>query len=376
MRRINFNDGEGLTFEDLNKISQLADRNLTRRVLTSLRAAGISNQPGLMLWAGSNFSLSGSDSRTVTLTHGYYGQAETPADNDSPDIALAEAASASYQLDAATSGTAYRRDILEARIESESTAEAETRDFKDAVTGVVTTTSFNKRRRRLVTIQVKKGTDQVSENAANTNEPAVTAGFTKIYSFLVPPTGNPVSELKVWDWHVPGTWAPHFVPAEHIGIGTGSSITLATDGDFGFRVTWPNGVGGTVAGRCFPQRSNFGPDAADRTFNARLLAVRSLARVRNGSGGFAFTIRKPSDTGSTQVVSIAYTANASVLIRNTLFSLISGQAPIWMTGEPNRNRPFDGDCEGPLYFNYADEGDGTADARLFWAQFEWLAMGI
>lgn len=191
MRRVNFNDGEGLTFEDLNLISKLCDRHISLAFRQDIN-------PGVVVLGSDNplyvsgftpIAQSGTGNRTLTPTDALWVGAAAAPGVDDPLVYPGRSLSAAYTLDANTSGSVWRRDILEAQFAAETTGENETRDFKDAVTGVVTTTSMAKRRLRMVNIQVKKGTDQASEAAADANEPAPTAGWVKILSALVDNTG-------------------------------------------------------------------------------------------------------------------------------------------------------------------------------------------
>lgn len=199
MRRMKFNDGEGITYEDLNMIGQLGDRALTRYALSNvcyqtLLEAGTGTMP--LFVRGTGWAHSGTGNRTFTWYNSLWCQFQDGFDNafdlgdDDGDLMLLVLPETSVTFDAPTSGSVYRRDIIQVQAAAELDTESESRDFKDATTGVVTTQSMNKRRVRRMTMQVVKGTDQVSESLADANEPAVTAGWTKIFSCLIPPTGS------------------------------------------------------------------------------------------------------------------------------------------------------------------------------------------
>jgi hypothetical protein len=192
-RRVEFHAGEGCEETDDNMVGQLAER-AAYRALREMISTAVDEDAGVdepMLVRGADVSHSGTGTRTITLTNGLWIQAaDVPLEiGDTPEVYFGDSVGAAYTLDANTSGSLYRRDILQLRIDAESTTDPESRDFEDAATRALTTQVFNKRRVRTVTISVKKGTDQVSEALADANEPTADAGYVKIFSFLVDNTG-------------------------------------------------------------------------------------------------------------------------------------------------------------------------------------------
>ena len=194
MRRVEFYDGEGIDPDDDNLVGKLADRAAYRALREQIQTAvDDAGADAALLVRGADPSHSGTGSRTITLTNGLWCAAEDnppAAASDAPEVYFGDSTGAAYVLDANTSGAVYRRDILQARIDAESTTDSEPRDFEDSATRALTTQAFNKRRVRTVTISVKKGTDPASEALADANEPAPDAGFVKIFSFLVDNTGT------------------------------------------------------------------------------------------------------------------------------------------------------------------------------------------
>lgn len=201
MRRVLFNDGEGLVHDDLNLIAKLSDRALTRYSIAHAMRTNLEIDGG---WgggpyhvAGASPTLSGTENRTVTIQPGIWCMGDTAFDptadyaTDDPEIILLDQPSTVLQLDAATSGTAHRRDLVEIQLDAESSVDSESRTVEDAATRALSTASLFKRRTRRIRLQVKKGVDAASEALAM--EPAATAGWTKIYCFYVPPTGSSVS---------------------------------------------------------------------------------------------------------------------------------------------------------------------------------------
>lgn len=192
-RRVEFHDGEGADETDINMVGKLAERAAYRpwREMIQVAVDDVGADYPLLV-RGAEPSHSGTGTRTINLTNGLWCAAEDnppAAAGDAPEVYFGDSTGAAYVLDANTSGAVYRRDILQLRIDAESTTGSESRDFEDAATRALSTQSFNKRRVRTVTVQVKKGTDQASEALADANEPAADAGFTKIFSFLVDNAG-------------------------------------------------------------------------------------------------------------------------------------------------------------------------------------------
>lgn len=194
MRRVKFNDGEGVVYSDFDMAGQLADRSATRALREMIQTAvdDVGGADLALLVRGAVPTHSGTGTRTITLTDGLWCAAEdnpAAAAGDVPEVYFGDSTGAAYVLDANTGGAVYRRDILQVKINAASDAVSETRDFKDATTGVVTTQSMYKRSVRTVLISVKKGADQVSEALADSNEPTPDAGYVKIFSFLIDNTG-------------------------------------------------------------------------------------------------------------------------------------------------------------------------------------------
>lgn len=198
-RRVEINDGQAIDLVDLNAIGKLAERVLSHFLWSE--AAVAEDGFGTPLLVNGFFpELSGTGNRTVTIGRGVAIQPEfPPSDDDDPFVTIGETAEQVFTLDAPTSGSVYRRDVLQYKLDAEDTTESESRDFEDAATRALSSQTFDTRRVRGVLISVKKGTDQTSEALANANEPAVDAGYQKLYSVLVPNAGS-VSDAKIKRW--------------------------------------------------------------------------------------------------------------------------------------------------------------------------------
>lgn len=147
------------------------------------------------------------------------------------------------------------------------------RDFKDATTGVVTTTTPNKERWVRVTAQINKGTP-----SATPAYPTPTAGFRAITAVIVPATSNaPIDPGNVRDLRWP------LGNVDVYDVCANAMLTPVTTGN-----QWSYTIGGTPA----PQVA--GPPAGTQSAyalcpfsgnNGRLLAVGAQGMAGSGSGG-------------------------------------------------------------------------------------------
>lgn len=360
MRRVEFYDGEADDPADDNMVGQLADRHLARYLLRPMIEAGAAHIPTttLRLVRGAGFLLSGTGNRTINLADGYYAQGVAPATADDPDVVTGEYGAAAYVLDANTSGAVYRRDILQARIDAESTTGSESRDFEDAATRALSTQSFDKRRVRTVTISVKKGADQVSEALANANEPAPDAGYTKIYSFLVDNTGA-VAEAKVWDWHTPVGSQFINVDACDFAASNGTPTLRGSSATPGPRWNVPNGSLMDLYGRSQRIRWSL----------ARLVAIRPIYTARDGGSNLIFELREPTGSTALEVLTAALTADIA-LNNTTITTFVNG--PVWWSSARNRGLSgFPPTVKLPPFVRWRDQGTATGDAELYAVELVW-----
>ena len=188
-----FNDGEGIHHEDFN----LAQRHIVRMLTDGLlkhRYWDRGNFNGTAFrpfYDAGVLTGSGTGNRTISATGGAYlwNLGTSNADDQNLIIGQFDTTDFATTLDSATTGSDWRRDICEVKVELDD-FDLTNRDFKDAITGALTTSSFNKSHGAVVTVQYIKGVDQTSEALADANEPATTAGFVKIASFLIDNTGT------------------------------------------------------------------------------------------------------------------------------------------------------------------------------------------
>lgn len=220
-----FNDGEGLVFGDLNDLARMGHARVTDQLLE--RTAGYiatssNNDPDLPGEAGQNpatfsliYTMSGGDcmivegsaATKVALRPGTLFQKIAGADGNEPSFlpfTINSVADVDLTI-AAGDATNPRVDILQCKLEWES-AVTESRDFKDATTGVVTTITPNKRRRVKATFSIKQGTA-----AATPVYPAPDTGYALLAAVRVPATwttgtdadGATGTALKLYQCTVP-----------------------------------------------------------------------------------------------------------------------------------------------------------------------------
>jgi hypothetical protein len=122
-----------------------------------------------------------------------------------------------------------RIDVVEVKLET-ITADSTSRDFEDAVTEALTTTSVDKTRRTQITIQIKQGTP-----AASPGFPALTAGFVGLGAVLVPAlhAGVFVAETHLSDLRIPLGVKRSVTYAESM-VADGTAWTKAGDAASGF----------------------------------------------------------------------------------------------------------------------------------------------
>lgn len=133
---------------------------------------------------------------------------------------------------AAASAGNFRRDIIQARLTPVNDA-AVARDFEDAVTRNVTTTSSQVRRiRAVVEYQRKAGVEQATQPLADTpaNEQTPDVGWFKIGSVLCNDTGLMV-ETNYWDWRKPWGSSRGLVSARDFYSDAGN-LTLVNSGEY------------------------------------------------------------------------------------------------------------------------------------------------
>jgi hypothetical protein len=207
-KRVLFNDGEGLVHDDLNNMQAFNSARLLDQYLSELRRNGHmtfaeinSHDPELScgqsvfdtsklifaLTAGGGFIIPGGSSRQIRNREGTILQWTAAPDGDEEKLLSYRLAENEVNLTLDVGDATHPRiDIIEVKLELVD-GDSESRDFKDAVTGGLSTISTDKTRRVSATIQVKKGTP-----AATPSHPNTTSGFASLGAVHVPATHNAV----------------------------------------------------------------------------------------------------------------------------------------------------------------------------------------
>jgi len=211
-KQVLFSDGEALRSDDFNDLQKLIQAYVADGVLSMLgysddtsaipsgleQASAVGNGGAVFVDEATNL--------TVDFAPGMIGQHSGAAvTGDTPAMLW-------YYMEAAdvpdktrpVATTNPRWDILTVQL-TEADGSSENRDFKDAITGALSTQSFNKRRRVTATFTWTQGTE-----AASPVEPAVPAGQVKLCAVKVPtaaavfsPFGSGLDSSELRDYRVP-----------------------------------------------------------------------------------------------------------------------------------------------------------------------------
>lgn len=195
-KEILFNDGEGLDYNDFNTMQRQAralvcDGLLANRARTEQSLVSTIEQGHLFAIGLGGAPQVGGGALTVTNHAGVIAFPTSISVGLSDPNFLVYYLSAGELLSTLAVGDATnpRIDLICVKLEqvSNDAADNETRDFKDATTGVITSQTMVKRRKVKLTKQVVAGTP-----AGSPVEPAVPAGFKKWAAITVPANHNAV----------------------------------------------------------------------------------------------------------------------------------------------------------------------------------------
>lgn len=194
-----WSDGEGLTHGDLNDASAWALARLCDQLLEhNAGILGANKDPDLWAENGADTDLvsllytatggdamlkQGTTATRVSTAGGTVFQKIANADGAAPSFVPYTFAPGEFDLViGAGHATLPRIDIIQVRLQI-TDGDAETRDFKDAVTGALTTASTSKTRRVTATVSLKAGTA-----AATPSYPAPDSGYAVLGAVRVPAT--------------------------------------------------------------------------------------------------------------------------------------------------------------------------------------------
>jgi hypothetical protein len=178
-KRVNYNDGEGVTHGDLNDSQTYLRALLSDQIIqslvgnVSLTALGVDMDMGgqrgaeapshlaYTLHGGQAYLRPGSATNKVQISPGVLLQKIGNSTGDSQTVLAYSFVGTEEVSIAAGDATNPRVDLIQMKLEFIS-ADSQSRDFKDATTGVITTTSQNKKQRVQCTLSVKSGTPAAS----------------------------------------------------------------------------------------------------------------------------------------------------------------------------------------------------------------------
>lgn len=346
---VKFNDGEALTYGDLNDIQGFARRTEIDGILLNAASSSLPWLPntstGEILrpygYAGAPIRTS---STNVRLAGGLWlYNANTATLSASAPVSIVALSTAYTDLTvAAASAGMYSRDIIQTRVVQADDA-GTSRDFQDAVTGALSSQSMVKRTAATVEHAIKAGAEYAS--IATVVEPTADAGWIKTGSVLVDDTGINANNWYTFDWRVPfGNSTSLILPHEMI-FGP-SHWTLAVSGG-----GTPSLTGASTGRLCVPLIS--GPQAAllsgQQTVNGefpgakRVLVIKMVTDIVAAAGASdisfianvgstAGTVTHPTIGASFPNVGTRVTSTAAGSYTLYDLSAYTDDPPLWSNG--------------------------------------------
>ena len=235
VKEVLYNDGEYIDFNDANAAQRYlrsiaADIGLApaTRVTDNLLGVGGFTHADQVIFPSLNYAYSryasgaprpGGSARQITNLEGPLMQYTlgTGPDGTNPAL-LTYWAAADELLTTLDIGDADPRiDLICIKIDHVN-GDSQTRDFKDATTGVISSQTFNKQRQTRLQVAVAKGTP-----AGSPTYPAPPAGYVPWCSVFVPAGYNStyVTTTHLRDFRVPLGWKTRRVYAHEVADGTG-----------------------------------------------------------------------------------------------------------------------------------------------------------
>lgn len=382
--RILYNDGEGLEHGDLNLQREISLRLLFDSILANFAA------PDQVNWgtktvrdseelrpfrhAGALTEFADGDTE-VEVFGGLWIQMDYSAalSLDGPTALVGHKDTKETVTGfVAASATTFRRDIVQARIVSADDASV-SRDFKDAITGALSTVNQVKRSRLNVEYARKAGAEVASQALADdpTNEVAPDAGWFIIQSVLCDDGGLHVTTdvSTHWDWRKP--W------------GYSSALTRASDWWFldivdifklstiaGHNLT--NDISGIVFGGCPFDDVQLGnamfEDYASVRIEKLLLNLDMAVAPLTADVAIYSSELDPTVDFGTKWADLGLLFGTSA--GEIQIAGLSTQPPLWSNGRPNPNRIISSDSGQHLLM--AIETRAVAD-KIKYAR--WLGWG-
>jgi hypothetical protein len=238
-----------------------------------------------------------------------------------------------FTLSAAGVGL-QRYDLITVKLE-DIDGDSEPRDFKDGVTGALSTSSLSKKRAVRATFDVTQGTA-----AASPTIPSVPAGVQLV--FVVKVDNTQITEVRDCTFPV-GRPTMSSLPLNRLALYSSAGVD------------WTLETGGRLTATGFVNSIHIpaGPAAGDPT--ARLIGFQ--IRYKLSAGTLMSMVRGRYDAGITAVASLAANLEASLTLDNT-----DRTATIDLRGHPNNTK---GPCWGNgKFFKEFRPTDGEAHEAL------------
>lgn len=338
--RILFNAGEGLDEADLNLQRELHLKHLNDFLMTRFARPGnspIAQSSNLQLRplrdAGLLIYTSGFNQVSV-LGGTWISYDYTASDADAPVATIGYSAGELITgfVDAAVGQ--YRRDIVQARLVSQDEAPV-SRDFKDAITGALSTTNLVKRSNIVVEFQRKPGTEYALQSDADdpANEVAADTGWTKIGSVLVDQNGliGSLTGVSHWDWRYPWGFSSSLIGGEDFYWDyLFSTFRLTGDG------VVENDIG-AVLGTCPFLKNNIGQGSQyQQATNIRISRIEMSCDFAGAPAAADISIQSRLPTlGVTELYKDVGTTVGTADDTYGLWADGSGERPLWANGRTN-----------------------------------------
>jgi hypothetical protein len=318
IKEVYFNDGEGLDYRDLNNVqrflsSQLWDCAIGTEARVEERDQSISG--ALVCVGNGGYPYVVGVSMDVAIAAGVIVHFTTSTiDGTTPIMIPYRLTNAEYSFTiAASHATLERYDVIQARIIADP-GTSETRDFKDATTGVLSSQTFNKRLNSVCTMSVVTGTNAAVGTAT---EPSVTSGYVKLATVYVAPTVTSIAKSAIRDYRLPSKLTVVDVMANQ----------AAYD-----EADWVVGTAGEIVAGAAPSDVRFFPPPIHWE-SGRLIAV-GLASTCSTAQAYIekwdFGPYVPANTATTAILTSKLLPATTSRYRQ--WNLYRYSTPIWMDG--------------------------------------------
>lgn len=343
-----FNDGEGIRFEDQNDHQRLVRRALQDHVLGRrfFLPGHVINQDLRTLVDALMITGNGAD-MDITV-HPGLSIFRLTADPGQPDYRylLHEKQGTQVITVDAADGTNPRWDILSIKVEHE-VGDSETRHFKDASTGALSSQSMDKRRRTKQTITYTPGTPNASPS-----EPAVPSGEVKIARIIVAAGVTTLDDDDIYDFRRPWGYGRHVIP-----------LNAGLRGAWTYTATAPERWAASGAAQVLdiPMQIPYHSGLAGVIKHVRLSRLYTTALLAVGGTG-AFFMKDAGQYTDVRTTERDITSDFTLGSSGRYLSNLTTGDPIWLNGRENPNN-LDGSLVDPIGQLQLTAGGATDQLR-------------